>query len=123
MGYDEPTLGEITRRLADLQQMLAGTVGRPEYGSDQRALDYRLVDLERALADERKERAAAVAQERVERSSDVKAVHDRITEREKAGAEHRMHWRQLLWTGALPALVALVGIVVTLMIAHHGGGH
>jgi hypothetical protein len=123
VGYDEPTNGELARRLADIQQMLGNVVGRPEYSSDQRAVAYRLADLERELAGERTERATAVAQERAERTADVKAVHDRITAEAREGAEHRQHWRALLMTGALPAAVALIGILVTLWIAHHGGSH
>lgn len=108
---DEPTNWELARRLEDIQKMLAVVVGLPEYAADRRALDYRLDDLQRDLETERRERA-----------NDVKAVNDRLDKQAEAGTEHRMHWRALLWTGALPAVVALLGVLVTLWIAHNGGG-
>lgn len=108
---DEPTNWELARQLQDIKQMLGVVVGLPEYAADRRALDYRLDELRRDLQAERRERA-----------EDVKAVNDRLDSQAKAGVEHRMHWRSLLWTGALPAFVALAGVLVTLWIAHSGGG-
>lgn len=108
---DEPSNWELARRLEDIQKMLALVVGHPEYAADRRALDYRLDGLQRDLETERRERAG-----------DVKAVNDRLDKQAEAGVEHRMHWRSLIWTGALPAAVALIAVLVTILLNIHGGG-
>jgi hypothetical protein len=118
---DEPTNGELARQLADIKQMLTGVVGAREYAADSRALDRRMGDIERDIAEERRDRVAALAAEKQERGDGLKAVNDRVTASEAAGFNSRQHWRTLLWTGALPAAVALLGILVTLYITHHGG--
>lgn len=109
---DEPTNSELAWRLDRIQDTLVGLVGHPEYLADKRAADYRMAEIERRIAEEARERAA-----------DVEALHQRISDQAKAGAEHRMQWRSLLWTGALPALVTLIGVIVSIWIAHQGGGH
>lgn len=119
----EPTNGELERRLQDIQRTLSAVVGHPEYAADKRASDFRLSEVERDLAEERRERASAVSQERADRAEAIREVHLRIAEQAKAGIEHRMHWRGLLWTGALPAFVTLLGVIAAILIAHHGGGH
>lgn len=118
----EPTNGELERRLQDIQRMLSAVVGVPEYAADKRASDFRQSEVERDLAEERRERSAAISQERADRAEAIREVSQRMTEQAKAGLEHRMHWRGLLLTGVLPAVVALLGILVTLWISHHGGG-
>lgn len=118
---DEPTNGELARQLADIKQLLTGVVGSREYAADARALDRRLGDIERDIAEERRDRVAALALEKQERADAVKAVNDRVTASDAAGANSRQHWRTLLWTGALPATVALLGVLAALWIAHHGG--
>jgi hypothetical protein len=115
---DEPTNGELARQLADIKQMLAAVVGHPEYAADKRALDYRFSDLASDLAEERHQRAAAIEQERRDRDTAIKAINDRID----AGRDTRMHWRTLLWTGVLPAAVALIGVIVTIALSHGGHG-
>jgi len=118
----EPTNGELARRLEDIQRMLSGVVGHPEYEADKRGSDFRLSEVERDLAEERRERAAAIGQERADRAEAIREVNQRISDQAKAGAEHRMHWRELLLTGVLPAVVALVGVLVTILLNYHGGG-
>jgi hypothetical protein len=118
---DEPTNGELARRLEEIRQMLGGVVGHPEYAADKRALDYRLSSLSGELGDERRDRVAAIDQERRERSDAVKAVNDRITDQAKAGLEHRRHWRELMWQGALPALATIIVGLLALWAAHSGG--
>lgn len=107
---DDVTTGELARRLADIQQMLATLVGRDMYLSDKQGTEWRLAELARDLDSERRERAEA-----------VKALSDRLDAQATAAGENRMHWRTLLWTGALPAMVALLGVIITLWISHHGG--
>ena len=101
--------------------MLGGVVGHPEYAADKRALDYRLSSLGTELGDERRDRVAAIEQERRERSDAVKAVNDRITEQAKGALENRRHWRELLWQGALPAVATIIVGLLALWAAHSGG--
>jgi hypothetical protein len=115
---DEPTNGELARQLADIKLMLAAVVGHPEYAADKRYLDSRFADLADDLAEERRQRADAIEQERRDRAAAIKATNERID----AGRDTRMHWRTLLWTGALPALVALLGVIVTIALSHGGHG-
>ena len=118
---DEPSNGELARRLDDIRQMLAAVVGHPEYAADKRALDYRMQGLEDQVTEERHDRMRAIEQERRERAEAVKAVNDRISEQARAGLEHRRHWRELLWQGALPALATLAAGLLALWLAHSGG--
>lgn len=118
---DEPSNGELARRLDDIRHMLGSVVGHPEYAADKRALDYRLTDMGDEIAQERRDRVDAIDLERRERAEAVKAVNDRITEQATAGLEHRRHWRELLWQGALPALATIVIGLLALWAAHYGG--
>lgn len=118
---DDPSNWELARRLDDIHRMLAGVVGHPEYAADKRAVDFRLAELERDLAEERRERAAAIETERAARDAAVRAVGKRLDDQAKADGESRGRWHDRLWTGALPAVVALLGVLVTLWISHHGG--
>lgn len=102
--------------------MLAGVVGHPEYEADKRGSDFRLSEVERDLAEERRERVSGISQERADRAEAIREVHQRITDQAKANAEHKMQWRSLVWQGALPAVVALIGVLVTLYLAYHGAG-
>lgn len=107
MADDQPTLGELARGIADIKQML---ISRDRYESDQQGVRYRLDELVRDLEDERRERATA-----------VRAVDERISKQATAGLEHRRHWRELLWQGALPAIATIIVGLLALWAAHSGG--
>ena len=107
---DDVTTGELARRLADIQQSLATLIGRDMYLSDKQGTEWRLGELARDLEQERRERAG-----------DVSALNARLDEQVKAAGESRGRWHDRLVTGVLPALVALLGVLVTLWINH--GGH
>jgi len=100
---DQPTNGELARGIAEIKLML---ISRDRYESDQQGIRYRLDELARDLETEQRDRADA-----------VKAVSDRIDKQ----AEHRWHWRELLWMGALPALATTIAGLLALWIAHTGG--
>lgn len=119
---DDPSNAELGRRLDEILRQLGGVVGHPEYAADKQGFDFRLKALQDQIAEERRDRTAALERERDERVSADKAVNDRITDQANAGVQHRQHWRSLLWQGALPAFVALVGVVAALWIAYHSGG-
>lgn len=118
---DDPSNGELARRLDEIRGMLGSVVGHPEYAADKQGLDFRLGNLAGQIADERRDRAAAIERERDERAEAVKALNDRFTEQAKAGTEHRRHWRELLWQGALPAVATLIVGLLALWAAHSGG--
>jgi hypothetical protein len=111
VGYDvQPSNGELARGIADLKAMVASLIGRAEYAAFQQGLEYRFSELTR-LAEA----------ERLARENDVKELTERLNNQAKTGAEHRMHWRSVILTGVLPALVTGLGILVTWIISH--GGH
>lgn len=107
---DEVTTGELARRLDDIQRLLTGVVGHPEYAADKRGLDYRFGEVKADIEDLRRVHA-----------DDVRELHARISEQARAGVEHRMHWRSLLLTGVFPALMTGLGVLVAWLVAH--GGH
>lgn len=111
---DEVTTGELGRRLDTIQQTLgtmrAEVVGRLEYAADQRA-------------GERQFREIAAALEEVRRLhvEDIRDVRDELAEQARGRIEHRRHWRELVWQGALPALMTLIVGLLALWAAHSGG--
>jgi hypothetical protein len=106
----EPSNADLAWRLDQIARRLDDVIGRAEYTADRRGLDRELAELRRDLDEERRMRSEA-----------IKATSERLDEQARSGAENRMHWRTLLWTGVIPALVALIGVAVTLLISH--GGH
>jgi hypothetical protein len=105
---DEPTNGELARRLDDIYRTLQGSIGQPQYVADQRRIDDRLEDLRRGDAEERRDREAA-----------VRAVHQRITDELASAANNKLSWRTILYTGVIPALIVLLSILVQIWL--HGG--
>lgn len=125
MADEQPTNWELARRLDDLRSMLRGEVVTvSEYSAQKRADDRRMDDFDRRLDDAKRSGFEAIARERAERMAADEAINTRITTQAEAGAEHRDRWRTLLWTlfwtGLVPAVIALIGILVTL---HLTGGH
>ncbi|MFI7707596.1 hypothetical protein [Nonomuraea sp. NPDC049480] len=105
---DEPTLGELSRRLDGMTAMLAQLVQRAEYLADQRLAERRFIEIERDLEDFRRTLA-----------DDIKAVRALLD----AAAEKRTsNVRQAFYAGILPALLVLAGIVVQIWLAARGGG-
>lgn len=105
---EEPSLGELGRRLDQIYGAVRDLIGRAEYAEFQRALEHRLTEMSRDLEDMRREH-----------NSDIKDVHNRITEEAKTAAE-RGHWRTTLATALLPSLIAVAAILVTILL--HGKG-
>jgi uncharacterized coiled-coil DUF342 family protein len=108
---DEISLGEVVRRLdrieRQLQDLSARVVSSDVYTRDQREIDRRLTELERDLADKRKDHAA-----------DVKELRGQIADRDKTGGSN---FRQNIFQGWLPAVFILVGILVQIGLALRGG--
>lgn len=108
---EEPTNGELARRLDDLKTLVVGLVGRHEYDADKRAIEARFDEMGARLEDVRHQH-----------HEDIRVVHERISAGNTSGVQNRQHWQSLLWQGLLPALVAAVGIWVA-YLAGHGGSH
>ena len=109
---DEVSTGELARRLDTIQVILASLVGRAEYGADLRATEHRLAELAADIDDARRQHA-----------EDIRAVHQRMTDAARDAKEHRLSWRTAFWSGILPALVVLLGILVQVWLANSGGAH
>lgn len=105
---DEPTNGELARRLEDLSRIQDGFIGRREYQADERRVDDRFRDLRQAVEEERRDRQTA-----------IEGVHQRITDETQAAANTKLSWRTILYTGVIPALVVLLSILVQIWL--HGG--
>lgn len=111
---DEVSTGELARRLDEVLRTLQGLVSRGEYNSDQRHWEHRFTDLERDLAEERKTREAAVADERTERKAADQKIYEQM---DKSGT----NWRQTLFSGLLPSLFLLISLAVTVTLALQSG--
>jgi len=106
---DDPTLGEIGRRLAEMASDVRDLPGRAEYTSDRRGLDYRFSELGRDLEDIRKRHAA-----------DFQEINRRISAELKEAIAKRQSWRQIIYTGLIPALVALLAILAQIWLRSGG---
>jgi hypothetical protein len=104
---DEPTLGELTRRLDGLTAMLAQLVSRAEYAADQRLAERRFTEVENDVADLRRQ----VTEE-------LKALKTSI---DAATEKRGTNVRQAVYAGLLPALFMMVSIVVQIWLAARGG--
>lgn len=107
---EEPTNGELGRRLDTIQLTLSGLISRPEYAADLRTTEHRITELMADVEDARRQHA-----------EDVRALHERIGEAAKEAREQRLSWRTVLWTGLLPGVLVLVSVLVQVMLAHQGG--
>lgn len=101
---DDISTGEIVRRLDRLETLLLKLVSVDIYTRDQREIERRLTELERDLADKRKDHA-----------EDVKELRAQIAERDKTSGSNV---RQAIYAGLIPTCLFLVTILLQLK----GGG-
>jgi hypothetical protein len=118
---DEPTNAELGRRVDFLDRELGNRVSHAVYMADQRTAELRFAEMGAGLADVRSQHAADVAELKRQHTEDLRVLREELAEQAKAGTEQRMHWRSLILTGVLPALVTGLGILVTWLISR--GGH
>lgn len=112
---DDLSLGELTRRTDTLATTLTQLVQRTEYVADRRYDDRRFVEVEADIAELKRENAEF----RRQLSADLKALQDSVS----AATEKRgTNVRQMIYSGLLPALFLLAGIVVQIWIAARGAG-
>ncbi|WP_113703000.1 hypothetical protein [Nonomuraea lactucae] len=103
---DEPSTGELARRLVDLQRAAQRLMSQEVFVAEQRAIERRFITVERdldALAD------------RLE--SEIKALVTRIETRER---DRGANWRQSVYAGVIPAALLLVSILVQIWLATNG---
>jgi hypothetical protein len=105
---DEPSNGELGRRLDDLGRMLREVIGRPEYGEFKLALDHRFNQLVEAVADLRRTH-----------DEDIKDLQRRFADAEQ---ERKKTIRDRIYDGLIPTMLIVVSFIGALYIAHIGGG-
>ena len=96
---DEPSAGELNRRIDGLAAVTAQLVTRAEYAADRRYDERRFVEIEADMAELRRQLA-----------EDLKALRDAT---DKRGS----NLRQAVYAGILPAVLVLLGIAVQIWIA------
>ena len=108
---DEPSNAELARRMDRIEVLLQDLslrlVSSDVYNRDQRETERRFAELERELAEER-----------LARKEDVKDLRGRMDERDKTGGSN---FRQGIYSGVIPALLVLAGILVQVFLALRGG--
>lgn len=90
---DDVSTGELARRLGRMEDLLLRLVSVDVYGRDQKESERRFGEIERDLLDEREARQAA-----------DKELQERM---DKSGT----NWRQALYSGLIPAILVLAGIL------------
>jgi hypothetical protein len=116
---DEPTNGELGRRLNDIAALLRDVVGSREYAADQRAIDRRLAALDRDFQDFRVKHAEDIRAVDARITSEVERVDDRINADHERAETNKHSWRNALWVGVFPALVVAAEWIFNLLT--HGG--
>jgi hypothetical protein len=110
VAEEEPTHGELARRLddmrAELRLMIPSLVGRAEYLADQRATDQRINTVVNRVDDVRRTH-----------DEDMRALNDRLTADTDRATANKRSWREALWVGLLPTLVAVLMGLATVWIA------
>jgi hypothetical protein len=99
---DEPSNGELARRLDKIEILLQGLVSRAEYTIDQRHVERRLADIDRDVADLRDKHDKDVGELR-------KALAD-------DGKRQGVNFRQAVYSGALPAILCAISVLLALKV-------
>lgn len=97
---DEVSTGELARRMDELKDMVRDLVSRGEYATDQRHIEHRFTSLERDLLEEREARKSA-----------DKETKDQVT---SATTQSGTNVRQAIYSGIIPAILFLVGMLITI---------
>lgn len=106
---DEPSLGELSRRIDGLTGMLAQLVTRAEFNAEQRLVERRFVEVEGDLAELRRSLLSEVTGLRTAMENAVARLEAADKEREdKRGS----NLRQLVYAGLVPALMVVLATVL-----------
>ncbi|ERR1700742_2786952 len=95
---EQPSNTDLAWRLEQIQRNLTELVGRPEYTARQEAATTKLAELQ----------------------ADILTLDRKLEDHERSHHEAHHNWRTLIYTGVLPALVAVLAIVTQIIIAHGG---
>jgi hypothetical protein len=105
---DEPSNSELAWRLEAIQRSVGELVGRPEYTARQEAAERRFSDL-----------AADVAALERRHDDDIAKIHRRIDDHERDHKDSHHSWRNAIYVGIVPALVAAAAILAQLWMGAH----
>ncbi|MGR6922543.1 hypothetical protein ACU635_50530 [[Actinomadura] parvosata] len=103
---DEPSIGELSRRIDHVIATQAQLVQRTEYQADRRYDERRFAEMEADLAELRRQL-----------NEDLRALKTSI---DAATEKRQSNVRQAVYAGILPAVLVLLGIVVQIWIALRG---
>lgn len=103
---DEPSTGELARRLVDLQHASQRLMSQELFVAEQRAIERRFMTLERDV-------------EEIENRFDgeIKSLVTRMEARER---ERGANWRQSVYAGVIPAALLLVTLLVQAWLSLNG---
>lgn len=97
---NDPSPGELARRLDEIVRLLQGLVSRPEYTEYQRHLEHRLAQVDADIAELRRAHA-----------DDNREMVKRLDERERSTGSNI---RQGIYNGLIPGVLFLVSMLLTL---------
>lgn len=103
---DDPTPGELARRLDEILRAIQGLVSRGEFTAEQRHVEHRFTELERDQEELRRTHA-----------EDIKDLRQQLAEQSKTGSSN---FRQAIYNGALPSILLLVSMLVTVLLTLRG---
>ncbi|MEU8247392.1 hypothetical protein [Nonomuraea sp. NPDC048916] len=103
---DEPSPGELARRLVDLQHAAQRFMSQELFVAEQRATERRLTTIERDLSG---------LASRLD--GEIKALTTRMEARER---ERGANWRQSVYAGVIPAALLLVSLLVQIWLTMDG---
>lgn len=116
---DEPSPGELSRRLDGVVMSLAQLIQRAEYAADQRLIERRFTEVE---ADVTQLRQALLDEVRGLRGALDAAVVRLEAADEKREEKRGGNLKQMIYSGILPTLFILITIAVQVWLAPRGGG-
>jgi hypothetical protein len=104
MVADEPTNGELARRLDGIGQSLHDLVQRGEYAEYQRGIDHRYSEASHDIEELRLRQQKSEAEIRAWVAEELSKINARD------------QWRITLMVSILPTLAAILGILVTIWL-------
>ncbi|MFI6732123.1 hypothetical protein ACIBI9_04250 [Nonomuraea sp. NPDC050451] len=116
---DEPSPGELSRRLDGVVMSLAQLIQRAEYAADQRLIERRFTDVE---GDVNELRRTLLDEVRALRGDLAAAVTRLEAADEKREEKRGGNLKQMIYSGILPTLFILLTIAVQVWLAPRGGG-
>lgn len=103
---NEPSAGELARRLVDVQSALQRLMSQELFVAEQRATERRFTTVERDLED---------LEDRLD--GEIKSLAARLDARER---DRGANWRQSVYAGVIPAALLLVSLLVQIWLAARG---